>query len=274
MLIAHISDSHIAEYGKKAYGLVQTSEYFQSCIDHMNKFEPKIDLVLITGDICNNPTLEENKRAADILSTLKIPYFIVPGNHDKRSSLLECFPEACPTELDGFIQYSVDDYDLRIVALDSVIEGKPGGILCKTRLDWLDKKMAEDPKRATILMLHHPPIKYGVHETDTDGFVGAKEFGDIVGKYPNIIRILCGHVHMNCHAGWKNTTISTAASMGMQLGLDLTLKKDSEFSIQPPSYQLHYHNSDGDIISNVVLVSGINTAGPFMFEEYYKKENR
>ncbi len=270
MLIAHISDSHVAEYGKKAYGLVPTSEYFEKCIHHMNSLDPKIDLIVITGDICGNPTIGENKRAADLLSTLKIPYYIVPGNHDKRSYLLEYFPQACPTELDGFIQYTIENYDLRIIALDSITEGKSGGALCKTRLDWLDRKLAEQPKRPTMLMLHHPPIKYGVHETDTDGFVGAKEFGDIVEKYSNITRVLCGHVHMSCHAGWRNTTISTTASVGMQLVLDLTLKKDSAFSIQPPSYQLHYQNSDGEIISIVVPVSGIDTPGPFKFEEYNK----
>ncbi len=274
MLIAHISDAHVAEYGKKAYGLVPTSEYFERCINHMNNFEPKLDLVLITGDLCNNPTPGENQRAADILSELKIPYYIVPGNHDKREYLLNSFKAACPTELDGFIQYTIEDFDVRIIALDSVTEGKSGGTLCKTRLEWLDKKLAEQPDRPTMIMLHHPPVRYGVHETDTDGFVGAEEFGDIIEKYSNIERVLCGHVHMNCHAGWRNTTISTAASMGMQLGLDLTLVKESEFSIHPPSYQLHYKSLDAELISYVVSVRGLDAPGPFLFEEYRKMEDR
>ncbi|MBT3234321.1 MAG: phosphodiesterase [Bdellovibrionales bacterium] len=274
MLVAHISDSHVAEYGKKAYGLAPTSEYFEKCIKHMNSFEPKIDLVLITGDICGNPTPGESRRAADILSTLKIPYYTVPGNHDTRDDLLKYLPKSCPTELDGFIQYTVEDYDLRVIALDSVTEGMPGGTLCKKRLDWLDAKLAEQPQRPTMLMLHHPPIKYGVHETDTDGFIGSEEFGDVVEKYSNITRVLCGHVHMSCHAGWRNTVISTTAAIGMQLVLDLTLKKDSAFSIQPPSYQLHYHNADGEIISNVIPVRGLDTPGPFMFEEYLKVESK
>ena len=275
MLIAHISDTHVVEQGKKAYGLVPTSEFFERCVKHMNELEPKIDVVLITGDLCNNPTFEENIRASEILKELKIPYFIVPGNHDKRSYLLNSFSEVgCPTEMDDFIQYVVDDYPIRLIALDSTIEGKPGGELCPKRLAWLDKELAKDKEKPTILFLHHPPVRYSVHETDTDGFIGAEDFGDIVEKYSNIKRILCGHVHMNCHAGWRNTTISSSASMGMQLNIDLTLEKESEFMIELPSYQLHYQIANSELISYVMSVSGVDAPGPFLFKEYRKLDDR
>ena len=45
---------------------------------------------------------------------------------------------------------------------------------------------------------------------------------------------------MPFNTSWNDTVISTAPSMGMQLVLDLTLKRESEFVLEAPAYHLHY----------------------------------
>jgi 3',5'-cyclic AMP phosphodiesterase CpdA len=47
MLIAHISDFHIAGWNKKAYGIAPTAENLALCVQLI----PKPDLVIVTGDI-------------------------------------------------------------------------------------------------------------------------------------------------------------------------------------------------------------------------------
>ena len=59
MLIAQISDTHIAGWGKKAYGIVPTAENLARCVDHINQFDPQPDLVLVTGDITYTGLAEE-----------------------------------------------------------------------------------------------------------------------------------------------------------------------------------------------------------------------
>ncbi len=54
MLIAQISDSHIAGEGKNTFGIAPMAENLARCIDHINKFEPTPDVVLVTGDIGNS----------------------------------------------------------------------------------------------------------------------------------------------------------------------------------------------------------------------------
>ena len=45
---------------------------------------------------------------------------------------------------------------------------------------------------------------------------------------------------MLMNTNWNDTVFSTAPCMGIQLVLDLTLKRESEFVLEAPAYHLHY----------------------------------
>ena len=66
----------------------------------------------------------------------------------------------------GFLQYCVEDWPLRLIALDTIIPGEPGGRLCEQRLAWLAARLAEQPERATLIMMHHPPFATGIGHMD------------------------------------------------------------------------------------------------------------
>jgi len=264
MLIAHISDLHIAGWGKKAYGIAPTAESLACCVDHINQLKPAPDLVLVTGDITYSALLEEVERAASLLAELWCPFYVIPGNHDDRSTLWSVFGgQACPAMDQGFINYVIEGYPLRLIGIDSTVPGEPGGEICKIRAAWLDERLAEASEQPTIIFIHHPPVKCGVLETDEDGFVGADRLGDVVEKYSNIERILCGHIHLTTHVRWRGTVVSTAASMGLHLLLDLTLKLPSSFYKDAPCYQLHYWSPDQQLISHTVSLHEME--GPYLF---------
>jgi 3',5'-cyclic AMP phosphodiesterase CpdA len=264
MLIAHISDLHIAAVGKKAYGKVPTANNLTLCIDHINQLQPAVDLVLVTGDITYTGLQSEAKLAAELLENLNAPYYIIPGNHDTREVLRSAFEQQrCPVDDGDFINYIVDGFPLYFIALDTTVPGEPGGEICTERAAWLEEQLEKAVGKPTIIIIHHPPVKCGVLETDEDGFVGADLLGNIVEKYPNIERILCGHIHLTTHVRWRGTVVSTAASMGLQLLLDLTLKLPSSFYNDAPCYQLHYWSPDQQLISHTVSLHEME--GPFLF---------
>ncbi len=264
MLIAHISDLHIAANGENAYGQVPTAANLSRCVDHINQLQPAVDLVLVTGDITYAGLAEEAKLAAELLEKLDAPYFVIPGNHDERAILKAAFEvRGCPSTDGDFINYRVDGFPLSFIALDTTIPGEPGGEVCPERAAWLEKQLENAAGKPTIIFMHHPPVKCGVLETDEDGFVGADLLGDVVEKYPNIERILCGHIHLTTHVRWCGTVISTAASMGLQLLLDLTLKLPSSFYNDSPCYQLHYWSPDQQLISHTVSLHHVE--GPYRF---------
>ena len=263
MLIAQISDLHIAEAGKKTFGVAPMAENLSRCVEHINKLNPPPDLVLITGDIANDYKREEVERAASILSGLHYPYYVIPGNHDDRSTLLSVFDKhICPTESEMLINYTIEGYALRLIGMDSTTPDASGGEIDDTGAAWLDAKLGESDQ-PTILFMHHPPLNFGVAETDIDGFIGAERVGKIIERQGNVVRILCGHIHLPAFAQWHGTIVSTAPSIGMRLLLDLTLELPSGFMVEEPSYQLHYWSADKQIVTHTIHVRDDEKVYPF-----------
>jgi len=220
----------------------------------------------VSGDLVNTGHRSETERALSLLDGLHFPYFIIPGNHDDREVLWEVFGEkGCPSRFEGFFNYVIEGFDIRLIALDSTAPGEPGGEICVRRAAWLDEILRQAGEQPTIIFMHHPPLKCSVLETDEDGFKGADLLGEVVGKYRNIERILCGHIHLTIHARWCGTIVSTAPSMGLQLGLDLTMTRESEFFLDAPGYQLHHWTPQNNLITHTVYVRDLD--GPYPFEE-------
>lgn len=266
MLIAQISDTHIVERGQKTLGVAPMEQNLERVIDHINKLNTPPDVVLLTGDVSEGGTLDQTINAARILENLNFPLYVIPGNHDTRRSLWSVFQEKeCPSRLGEFIVCVIEDFDIRLIGLDTTIADAAGGELCDARLAWLETTLSKQPTRPTIIFMHHPPQQCGVLETDVDGFTGAKKLVTIVRKYPNIERILCGHIHLSTHTRWHGTVVSTAPSIGMRLALDLTMKKPSAFFLDEPAYQIHHWTKQNRLVTHTVRVG--EDDGPYPFED-------
>lgn len=265
MLIAQISDLHIAPPGEKTLGHVAMDENLKAIVTHINQLEIRPDVAVISGDITDLADLKSAQYAREMLDALAMPYYVVPGNHDSRVTLLEAFsPAHCPSELPGFICYAIDDFDIRLIALDSTIAGECGGELCAQRLNWLAQKLDEAPDKPTFIFLHHPPLKCGVSESDADGFIGARGLSKLIRQHRNILRVSCGHIHLLTTSGWGGTSLSTSPSIGMRLRLDLTQTDPSAFFTDAPAYQLHLLTSEGHLVTHTNFMD--KPGGPYAFE--------
>ena len=263
MLIAQISDPHVVAPGRKTCGVAPTAENLARCVASINALVPRPDLVLVSGDLTHGATREQAEHAASLLDGLARPYRVVPGNHDDRVVLGEVFGDKAGVQVDGFVCHVTEAGPVRIIGLDSVDSGRAGGAFCPKRLAWLRDCLEEGGDAPTLLFMHHPPLKLGVPETDVDGFRGAAELGELVAAWPNIERILCGHIHLPTHSRWRGTIVTTAPSTAMDLDLDLTQPEHSRFRLSEPAYLLHHRLAGGTIVTHSVRLSG--AAGPYDF---------
>ncbi|MEE9444662.1 MAG: phosphodiesterase [Cocleimonas sp.] len=263
MVIVQISDTHIAGWDKKTYGVADMADNLACCVSHINQINPKADVVLVTGDISNTGSKEEYKHAKSLLDELDAPYFVIPGNHDSRKRLVPVFGDKHCTLENGFVNYVIDDYAVRLIAVDSAIMKQSGGKISKKRADWLEQQLAKETEKPTILFMHHPPLKLGVIETDIDGFIGSEILGNIVEKYANIERIICGHIHLPTCTRWHGTIVSTAPSTGMPLLLDLTKELVSLFTLDDPAYQIHHWTPEKNLVTHTITVKDRGELHPF-----------
>src|SRR5216117_1666712 len=92
VLIAQISDLHIKAPGVLAYGRVDTAKALERCVIALNNLNPAPDLVVISGDLADTPTVEEYEHLKRLLVPLKLPFAAIPGNHDSRELMRAALP--------------------------------------------------------------------------------------------------------------------------------------------------------------------------------------
>ena len=260
MKIAQISDVHMVAEGK-TLGIADTAGKLQAVVARLNELGP--DLVLVSGDIAQVGSLEEAARAAGILAKLDAPFYLTPGNHDTRAALLQAFPPASlPAQQAAHLSYCIEAETLRIIAFDSSDPDAAHGRICPARAAWLEATLAASDT-PTLIFMHHPPVKFGVEESDAPPLEGADLLGEVVARHPQIKRILCGHIHLMAQALWHGRLVITAPSLSMRLSWNPAKMQPSGFFNSPPAFLWHMHNTDGTLITHEFTLDA--PAGPFTF---------
>lgn len=262
MLIAQISDPHIKAPGEKLYGRIDTAGYLERAVTHLLQQSQQPDIVLMTGDLVNEGAPEQYAHLRSLLAPLRMPVYLIPGNHDARDALRGAFPDHRYLPSSGFIQYVVEDLPLRLIALDTLIEGAGRGELCDTRLDWLEERLAES-RKPTVLFMHHPPFDIGLAYLDRERLHrGDARLAALVRRHDNIERVLCGHVHRPITVRWAGTTASAIPSTAHQATLDL-VSPDLTMTFDPPAIALHLWRPVTGLISHLSFVGTYKGPKPF-----------
>lgn len=264
-LIAQVTDTHIKAKGRRAYGgHVDTHGALDRCVRHLNSLEPRPDVVLVTGDLVDMGRPDEYATLRGLLDCLDAPYFVVPGNHDDRDALRAAFADHGYLPQQGeFLHYCVDDHPLRLVGLDSTVPGEPGGLMCDARLAWLDATLGNAPARPTLLFMHHPPFVTGIAHMDVQRCANADRFGAVVARHPQVVRLLCGHVHRSIQVPWYGITASIGPSHSHAVALDLRPDGPSRFVLEPPACALHAWTPGVPIVSYQSFIGDYGGPHPF-----------
>lgn len=243
MLIAQITDTHVSTPESKSDTLYQTAEHLDAAVEHLNALTPRPDVVVITGDLVDRGEALEYGRLRERLEPLRMPAFLLPGNHDDRQVLPRTLDRHRYLPTGGaFLQYTVEDWPVRLVALDTLIPGEHGGELCAERLAWLSARLDEAPNRPTIVLMHHPPFVTGIRKMDQMGLAGADGLADVIRRHPQVERVLCGHVHRAMTRRFAGTIACTAPATAHQIALDLGPVPRLASVMEPPSCLLHLWN--------------------------------
>jgi 3',5'-cyclic-AMP phosphodiesterase len=261
MIVAQLSDPHIVAPGASprtpaGFGPVDTAAFLARAVAEVNRLDPLPDMVLLTGDLVDKGEPVEYEHLRSLLAPLAMPVFVIPGNHDARAPLRAAFGDDGYLPADGFIQYAVEDYDLRLVALDTLVPGKHHGELCSDRLAWLDRTLAAAPERPTLVFMHHPPFATGIAYMDKYGLEGADGLAAVIARHNQVERILCGHLHRAIDRRFAGTVAGTAPSTAHQIDLNLLPEAPLRFKFEPPGYQLHVWREGSGLVTHTAVFGG------------------
>jgi 3',5'-cyclic-AMP phosphodiesterase len=266
ILIAQISDLHIKRPGELAYGRVDTAAALTRCVDALNRFVPQPDMVVISGDLVDTPSVSAYGHLKRLLAPLRIPVAVIPGNHDGRGMLRDVWPDHPYAPGGGALNstYSVGDLDL--VLIDSSVPGEPHGMLDEPTLTWLDAALGASATRPALLFLHHPPFATGIVHMDAQNLRNAGDLAAIVRKHQRARLIAAGHVHRSTLTTFAGIAATICPAPNHAVALDLDGQLPSSFNVEPPAFHLHAWfagENFGSVVTHWVPIGDFDGPHPF-----------
>lgn len=175
----HISDTHIGSPNGSA------EEDLRRTISDINS-RKDIEFVILTGDITELGTDEELKLAKRLLDSLKIPWYIIPGNHD--SGWSESGGQNFITFF-GYDKFVFDHAGIRFMGCASgPYVRMSDGHVPRDAVIWIDSVLQATPPNQPVIFFNHYPLDSGL-----DNWY---EITDRLRK-KYILAVLCGHGHAN-----------------------------------------------------------------------------
>jgi Icc protein len=247
-VFVQLSDPHIGATwagGDPVAGLAAT-------VEEVRQLPDRPDAVLVSGDLADNAATAEYMVVRELVGQLDAPVYVLAGNHDDRDTMRSCFE--LPGSTGAPIQDSVDLGPLRLVIVDSTRPGEDSGELDRDRLEWLDAELAAAPDRPTIVAMHHPPLLTGSDAWDDLCLPSADRaaLAQVIGRHPQVQRIVAGHVHRPIVGRFGGTGVITAPSTYVQARLDLSAGEIG-FTDEPPGFAIHVL-VDGEVTSHIHAV--------------------
>lgn len=191
--------------------LSNDSEYSQkvlkSAVEDINKQE-NISFVVFTGDNINSPKSENLKTFAQIVSKLKVPYYVAVGNHDvyksKNMSKVEYYEilrAGHPLFFQRSANYIFKKKEFVFLIADGAKEVVPGsiGYYRQDTLDWLDDQLSKYKNRPVVIFQHFP-VEYpegGDSRIRTHKTYRVEDYHEILENHHNVLAIISGHFHVN-----------------------------------------------------------------------------
>jgi len=242
MLIAHISDFHVfTNAPETSIVRADAADAARKIVADIAAFTPKIDAIMFTGDLTDGGSHEDYALLADILAPITVPIFVVTGNHDKRAGLRAAFEDKLPFGPGPLLNYEAHFNDIRILALDTLLDGQVEGRLDPDQLAWLEEKLATPSRDLTLILMHHPAFPSTIASLDHMALQDGRDaFARLVKAHQGPLRILSGHIHRPFQALWNGVFCAVGGGPAFQHGLGLdAIASEPSIVNEPYAYFLH-----------------------------------
>lgn len=215
LYFAQISDIHISEAGDHDDLLSgRAATFLANICANLNQIDT-LDFVLFTGDLFDAASYAELQQFQTAIQSLQKPYYVIPGNHDRRSpdsdtgltrrEFAQRFNpqiEARPSEPEaqsGYWSLEIRP-DVQLIGLDSIKKDDWSGVIDVPQMRWLQAELTTHADKVVILAVHHPlhklsPIddlpRWHKFVCDNGGEVLA-----LLDRHPQVQVVLTGHHHL------------------------------------------------------------------------------
>jgi 3',5'-cyclic-AMP phosphodiesterase len=252
MIIAQVTDTHIAGDAPDAE---QRASDLERTIADIKALDPAPDVVIHTGDIAHGGRCADYARAASLLGMAGAPVWVAAGNRDNKENLHQAFSRwACRAASSRCLDYAIEDFPVRLIAMDSVSPVSNKGDFGPERARQLTELIDAEHTKPIVVFMHHPPFMVPVGP-DPLNFVSAAAMASLqrtLERSGRVVAVFCGHVHRSSWGRIGDITVMVAPCTATTLR-----KGDFPPPMQGrPVYHLHRLDCAGGVVTEVRIVDG------------------
>ena len=185
-----------------------TLKVLNSAVADINN-QQNIAFVVFTGDNINTPNEKNLVTFTNIANKLKVPYYVVLGNHDvyknhnmSKTQYYEIIRKESPLrrhQRTGNYKFKTNGFVF--LTVDGAKEIIPGavGYYRQDTLNWVDKTLSKNRRRSVVIFQHFP-IEYpqgAERRLKTHKTYKVEEYQNMLSKHNNVLAVLSGHLHVN-----------------------------------------------------------------------------
>lgn len=242
--IVQITDCHLGATPGTTLLNMDTDASLAAVIDLIRRQRRACDLLLATGDLSDHGSVAAYRRLREHTQAFGAARWL-PGNHDNAATLRETL--------------AGDERGLRVfrsphwqvVMLDSSVPLQVGGYLADSELQALRACLRESPLH-TVIAVHHPVVDVGCAWLDQQQVANAAAFWALVGQFPQVRAVLCGHVHQPLDVLHQGVRVMCTPSTAWQFAAN---SADYQVDNLTPGYRWLQLHADGRIDTGVERVA-------------------
>ena len=246
LCVVQISDTHIAREPGPRFDGVDTAVTLSAVLSAIADRPRLPDLVLLTGDLVDIPSMEAYDKLSGLLAALDVPVCCLPGNHDD-PKLLRAGMSRGRISTPGL----VDAGAWWIALLDDWIPDSSGGRLAEGELRRLESILAAAGDHPVVIAVHHPPVSIGSPWMDAMGMENPDQLFEVMDRVANARVLLCGHIHQEFETGRNGVRLLGVPSTCVQF-----MPGATEYAVdaQPPGYRELLLRPDGGFDTRVIRI--------------------
>ncbi len=226
--LVQLTDTHISADEDELLAGVNTTVTLQDVIADVARRQD-LDLVLLTGDLAETPSVETYKKLAQILQQVNLPVYCLPGNHDD-PGIMQRLLNTGNVSTANFLTGS----NWSIILLNTHEAGEQGGYLSAAELSCLEAALARSSDRYVLICLHHHPVD--IHSTWMDAMAlkNSEALFQVLDRHENIRGIIWGHIHQEFSTTRNGVRLLGSPSTCIQF---LQQSDEAGIDTRPPAYR-------------------------------------
>jgi predicted phosphodiesterase len=205
-VFAAVGDPHIAVNGTFDHKYIKAGDkgpqLLATFVRDINAHSPRVDFVVLLGDVTDKGNGSEFALARKILDSLACPLYPLVGNHDNfESDNKQGWKRFARRDSTN---YTFDVNGFHFIAIDCTDNPyTPGAVGCDSTLRlWVAKDLERNQEKPTFVLSHYNMWeRFWNSQFDTTRhyaeYSGIKDLRQVLERAGNVVAVINGHVHAN-----------------------------------------------------------------------------